>query len=131
MTVVDTCFLIDLMGGDKGAVRTVQDFEAQGWTLYAPDVAVFELHRGLAQVRRPDMEWTKIKAVLKHAPRLPLDPEAIQVGGQLEGALKRHGTPIDTMDCMIAGIALRHGMAVVTRNVKDFERVTGLDVQTY
>lgn len=131
MTVADTSFLIDLLEGEKGALRLAETYRQEGWILYAPDIAVYELHRALAQVHRPDKKWQQIKAVLEQCHRLPLDDEAIRIGGQLEGGLKRHGTPLAPQDCMIAGIALRNGMAVLSRNTKDFDRIMGLDVQTY
>jgi tRNA(fMet)-specific endonuclease VapC len=131
MTVADTSLLIDLLQGDPGALRIRDGYAAESWILHAPDIALHELHRSLAQVRRPDRKWDDIRNVLKHCARLPFDREAAAIAGQIEGALKREGTPIDTEDCMIAGIALANGMAVLTRNTRDFGRITGLDVQTY
>jgi len=41
------------------------------------------------------------------------------------------GSPIGDLDAMIAGIALTHGESVVTTNLKHFERVEGLQVETW
>jgi tRNA(fMet)-specific endonuclease VapC len=32
---------------------------------------------------------------------------------------------------MIAGVALAHGLILVTRNVREFERVPGLQIQNW
>lgn len=131
MTVVDSTFLIDLMRGDPGAYTFLQGWEAEGWPVHAPTVAVYELHRGLARSDRPTLELERIRQVLSTLSLLPMDAEAAKIGGQIEGALKEAGTPIGVEDCMIAGIALRHGHAVLTRNTKDFGRIQGLDILEY
>ncbi len=40
----------------------------------------------------------------------------------------RHGLAMGTEDAQIAAIALAQGLALVTRNVKDFARLPGLEV---
>ena len=131
MTVVDTTFLIDLMRGEAGAVRVRDTYAGEGWSLHVTDVSLHELHRGLAQARVPPDEHGRIQAALEATHGLPLDSEAARIGGQIEGALKAHGRAIDVEDCMIAAIALRHGLGVITRNQRHFGRIDGLSVQTY
>lgn len=131
MTVADTSYVIDLMRGDAGARRHAEAFREEGWTLWTTTVTLHELHRGLAQVRRPDLEWNRMREVLAALPARGLDAEASRIAGQIDGALVARGEAISVEDCMIAGIALRHGEAVVTRNRKDFTRVQGLDVVAY
>jgi len=46
-------------------------------------------------------------------------------------ALERAGTPIGVLDTLIAGTALRHGATLVTRNLKEFERIEGLAVEDW
>ena len=41
------------------------------------------------------------------------------------------GTPIGTMDAMIAGHALAEGAILVTNNVRHFSRVAGLDIENW
>lgn len=48
--------------------------------------------------------------------------------GQLVAEQTWQGRPITTEDAQIASIALVHGLQLVTRNVKDFEGITSLEV---
>lgn len=48
--------------------------------------------------------------------------------GQLVAEQTRQGRPITTEDAQIASIALVHSLQLVTRNVKDFEGITSLEV---
>ncbi|MEX2529111.1 MAG: type II toxin-antitoxin system VapC family toxin [Gemmatimonadota bacterium] len=51
--------------------------------------------------------------------------------GQLYRFLKRNGTLIGTNDLWIAATALTHGAPLVTRNLRDFQRVPDLEVLGY
>lgn len=131
MTLADTSFLVDVLRGDQAAQDLLQQWSDEGWGVSTSIVSLFELHRGLAMVDWPPKQLEAIKQVLQGLPLLPLDEEAAIIGGQLAGALYKQGNAIDPEDCMIAGIAVRNATSVVTRNVKHFERVVGLQVQSY
>ena len=62
---------------------------------------------------------------------LPFDTNAARAYGILRATLERQGTPIGDADMRIASIALAHNVAVVTGNVRHFERVPGLDVENW
>lgn len=59
---------------------------------------------------------------------LPFDAEAARRSADIWADLRARGQPIGEVDTMIAGIALAHGLAVVSHNVHHFGRVTGLVV---
>ena len=59
---------------------------------------------------------------------LPFDAEAARRSADIWADLRARGQPIGEVDTMIAGIALAHGLAVVSHNVNHFGRVTGLVV---
>jgi tRNA(fMet)-specific endonuclease VapC len=66
--------------------------------------------------------------LFEHFPSLPFDDEAATRYGELRAELRREGTPIGPNDMLIAAIALVHSAAIVTRNVREFERVPELEV---
>ena len=51
---------------------------------------------------------------------LALDIETCNVWGALCGDLRRRGRPKSVLDSLMAATAIVHGLALVTRNVKDF-----------
>jgi len=57
---------------------------------------------------------------------LQFEPEDAREAGRIRALLAMRGTPIDPYDVLIAGQALRHGLVVVTANVREFARVPGL-----
>ena len=52
---------------------------------------------------------------------LPFDSEAARAYAEIAADRRRAGRPIGEADCQIAAIAQSRGMAVATRNVRDFE----------
>ena len=52
---------------------------------------------------------------------LPFDSGAARDYASIAAAKRRKGRPITLTDCQIAAIARSRGMAVVTRNIPDFE----------
>jgi predicted nucleic acid-binding protein len=62
---------------------------------------------------------------------LPLDLESAFLAGDIQKELIRKGEIIDPEDCMIAGIALKSNEPLLTRNLKHFKRIPGLQVETY
>ena len=59
---------------------------------------------------------------------LPFDDLAAHEYAALVAARNKIGMPISTEDAQIAAIALRHNLALVTRNTKDFLNIDGLDL---
>lgn len=62
---------------------------------------------------------------------LPFDDRAAEHYGAHRALLAKSGTPIGHNDLMIASIALAHDVTVVTRNISEFVRVTGLRVEAW
>jgi len=59
---------------------------------------------------------------------LPYDAGVAQVFGQIASELQAQGRPLADADLQIAATALRHGLELVTGNVRHFGRVQGLKV---
>ena len=62
---------------------------------------------------------------------LPLDSVSASIAGKIHGHLISEGQMIDSEDSMIAGIAIKHNEAVLTRNTDHFEWIPDLQVETY
>ena len=54
---------------------------------------------------------------------LPIDAAVADRWGILAAETKRNGTPMSTVDAILAATAMHHDLAVVTRNVTDFRNV--------
>ena len=67
---------------------------------------------------------------------LSLDTDGVhtfdaQAAAAIRAALKTKGQPIGAYDVLIAGTGLARGLVVVTSNVGEFKRVSGLQVENW
>ncbi len=129
MRLLDTCFLIDLLRGDPGAVRVAEGLDGAATTA----VNVYELFFGVGggvgdrETRRGEAE-----ALVERLEVMPLDREAGKSAAGVMGELHRRGEPVDALDVFTAAIGLRHGCrVVVTRDARRFERFPGISVEAY
>ncbi len=133
MLVVDTNVLSELM-------RPTPDAAIASWvakhatsTLHLTAVSEAELRFGLAIMppgRRRDGLAEGLERMLRtgFANRiLPFDSAAASAYAEIAAALRALGRPMPEADCQIAAIVRSRGMAVVTRNVRDFADA-GIDV---
>ena len=90
-------------------------------------VCVAELRHGAARVPHGARLWERIsREVLSRVNVLPVgEAEAVRAGDLL-AALEARGEPIGIEDVWIGATALEHGLRVVTRNLKHFQRIQGL-----
>ena len=99
----------------------------QASELFLAAVSLGEIIRGVARLpdgpRRSRLEsWVSELLPRQFAGRiLAFDQRAAVIWGELMGAADRAGRPRAAADAQIAATALRHEMALVTRNTADFE----------
>ena len=62
---------------------------------------------------------------------LPFDEAVIWAYGELRAELERRGTPIGSLDTMIAAHAIRQQAPLVTNNTRQFARVPGLRLENW
>jgi predicted nucleic acid-binding protein len=129
--LTDTSFLIDLMVGNEAAIEKARYIEAKGTPLIVSAPTVFELYVGLSLSSKAEEEKTRILAVLESLPFLPLDAESSKAGSLIYGDKKRVGSTIDPEDAMVAGIAKVHAEKVLTRNLKHFQGIDGVIIESY
>ena len=62
---------------------------------------------------------------------LPFDDPAFWSYGDLRADLERRGTPIGSLDTMIAAHALSQQATLITNNTREFAQVPGLHVENW
>lgn len=131
MECLDTTVLIDILRGKEEAKKLQSVL--QGKHLFTTELNVYEVIQGIfANKKRPEHELEKADALFHTVRILPLRHAAALRGGEISGMLMRQGRTIDDFDILTASIALAHGINVVrTRDVAHFQRIPGLNAETY
>lgn len=125
---VDTTFLIDWQkeaGGNAGPVSRFLRAHAED-RFFMSVTVLGEFAAGFA-----DLGQAHYRKVCSSIKLLPTDEETALFYRSSFRDLKAKGRLIGANDLWIAASALRHRMPLVSRNLHEFERVSGLQVLTY
>ena len=127
MHCLDVNALIDYLHGEEAIGEFVRARSAE--LFFSPTVALHEVFIGAARLRgasgvaavREDLDWVE---------PLPLTVDAGVEAALIDAELHEVGTPIGSLDSLIAGTVRSEGGTIVTRD-GHFERVENLEVRRY
>ena len=94
--------------------------------LFISVISIGEISHGIARLpagaRRRELEAWLGMTERHFADRiLPIDRDIAQLWGEITAKVATAGRTLHAADGLIAATALRHGLRLLTRNVKDFE----------
>jgi predicted nucleic acid-binding protein len=136
MAVLDTTCLIDWMKEIKRrrpgkASAKAEELLQRGEALRITVFTIGELYVGVAKGAEPEQEETAIAALLDVFEVVGFEESTARIFGMLVGRLEVEGRAIADIDSLIASVALERNELFVTRNVKHFARVPGLQIESY
>jgi len=94
-------------------------------------ITLAELEHGVQKSSSPEKNSIALIQFLSILSVLPFDDLAAVEYGEICAHLQKQGTPIGTMDTLIAGHARAEGLVLVTNNVREFERVPELEIENW
>lgn len=126
MFLLDTNIVSDLVRHPQGTIAG-QIAKAGESEVATSIIVAGELRYGAERCGSPRLT-AQLEAILDVLPVLPLGDDADAHYGRLRADLERRGTPIGANDMLVAAHALTLGATLVTDNVREFERVSGLAI---
>lgn len=124
--LLDTDILSEIIKGKNATVAArASAYLAAHGRFTTSAVSIAEIVYGLRRVAR-DERLRQFEAAADLAEVLPFDDEAARLAGRINGDLERVGRVIGMPDVMIAAIALRAGLPVVSGNLAHFGAIRGL-----
>ncbi len=94
-------------------------------------ITLAELEYGMKRSSDPARNEQALLRFLAPLTVLPFGSAAASVYGEIRADLQRKGTPIGPLDMLIAGHAKAEELILVTNNVREFERVPGLEIENW
>lgn len=124
MFVLDTNTVLDYF---KGKGRVAERLLATTPSEVAvPAISAYEVWVGVLGSQNPKRRREQFESFLSVVEILPFEAEAGMRAAELRYKLERSGEGIGPLDTLIVATALVYGGVLVTRNVREFSRVTGL-----
>ncbi len=127
--ILDTSVMIDILRSNKETLNKIKELEDKNIPLITTSITVFEIFQGISFVNEKNRD--KIYNLFESINILNFDDHSARAAGIIQSDLKKQGKIIDPEDTMIAGIAKINTEVILTRNKKHFERIKGLEIETY
>ena len=128
--LLDTCTVSDFVKGQPNVLARVKATAPHLITVSA--LTRMEVDYGLAlNAARAKALAPLLDAFFSSISTLPFDVAEAMAAASIRAALKTQGQPIGAYDVLIAGTAVARGLIVVTSNLGEFSRVSGLRVESW
>lgn len=129
MWVLDTNTIIYFF---KGEGRVAEHMLAQApQDIGIPAIVLYELQVGIAKSSSPEKRLQQLAELVSVIQVLPFHQREAQAAANIRAKLESEGQPIGPYDTLIAGTALAHGAILVSRNIREFERIDTLRVENW
>ncbi len=94
-------------------------------------ITLSELLYGVSKSSKPEQNRIALMQFIAPLEILPYGDEASQYYGELRAHLEKQGTPIGSLDMLIAAHALSIPCTLVTNNEKEFIRIPDLKIENW
>jgi len=126
--MLDTDMASYLIRGDRPSVT--EAFARNFQNVCVSAITLAELRYGAAK-RRSEALTKKVQAFCELVPCVDWGADAAAAYANLRTDLEADGTPIGSMDMLIAASALAEGAVLVTNNTAHFSRIGGLKLENW
>lgn len=127
MFILDTTTVSDYLRGNKGIINRLRKTSFQN--IYVTSITEYELEYGL--LKKPNLRQAyggQLDLLYAQINHLDFNLSCALAAARIKQQLINAGTPIGIEDVLIAAIALDHNFAVVTSNLKHFQKIENLEV---
>jgi len=128
--LLDTCTVSDFVKGQPKVLARVKATPPNLIVVSALTRMEIDYGLGLNPERAKKLAPI-LEAFFSTIATLPFDEADAQAAAAIRATLKTLGQPIGAYDVLIAGTGLARGLVVVTSNVGEFKRVSGLQVEDW
>lgn len=97
-------------------------------------ITASELLHGVHRAAQPEQRARRsafVEGILERFPLLPVDLATARAHARIWAELSAAGMLIGPHDLWLAATCIAHGLTVITANVREFERVPGLQVEVW
>lgn len=127
--MLDTNICIYTIKNNPVAVR--EKFQQHQRHLCISTIVLNELLYGAEKSNNPSKSLALIEGLAARLEVLDFDDKAATHAAEIRAELTKKGTPIGHYDVLIAGHARSCGLVLVSNNLREFERVSGLRLENW
>ena len=133
MKLLDSTFIVDFLRKRIESERALEIL--RGETVFTTRINFFEVLTGIFSLKSEaerERHFADAFMLFERIGILELDEKSAIKASQIAGELNKSGAHIEPNDCLTAGISLSNEIEIiVTRNIKHFQAIKGLKIETY
>ncbi len=131
MVCFDTDFLVALLRKDEEAIEKLETYVEKEDVLSTTVISACELFEGAYKGEGIEKKIRRVQELLRRLEILELNLNSSELFGRTYNELRVQGKDIGVLDTLILSIVLAKGEKLITRNIKHFERVTELLIESW
>ena len=112
-------------------IQALATFNRHAGQMAISSITLAELIHGVEKSTKPDHNLRQVEDFISRLEVLDYGNKAAAHYGEIRANLESKGTPIGVNDLHIAAHARSEGLALVTNNLREFERVEGLRLENW
>ena len=128
--LLDTCTVSDFVRGESGVLQILSQKDPALLTVSA--ITRMEIEFGLAlNPTRAKKLVPLLDDFFSVVSTTSFELSDAEAAAAVRASLQKVGRPVGAYDVLIAGTALARGLTVVTSNLSEFNRISGLRVENW
>ncbi len=131
MVLLDTDILIKFLRDDNSAKNKISDLIDSHLILNITSINIAELYFGAFLSERLDENIKAINNLISKLNIISFTASHGKIYGQIRADLQKRGTLINELDMFIASIAIESEQTLITRNIKHYEKINQVQIETW
>lgn len=129
MYLLDTDTLVYYLRGRSEVTQKLLSFPIS--ELCTSSICIGELYYGAAKSQKQLERKAEVDQLRSVLTSIVLSNREMERFGHLKASLEQQGERLADADLIIAATALEHNLSIVTGNLKHFQRIEGLRVESW
>ena len=126
--LLDTCVCISMFRNEGHVREKLLNVGLDN--CYISEITIAELYFGVAKVENKKRKLEDIKRVQQMFKVIPAY-SSFKEYGEIRHSLEHTGLRVDQFDLLMGATAIHHQMTLVTSNLKHFERMPGIKIESW
>ena len=126
--LLDTCVCISMFRNEGHVREKLLNVGLDN--CYISEITIAELYFGVAKAENKKRKLEDIKRVQQMFKVIPAY-SSFKEYGEIRHSLEHTGLRVDQFDLLIGATAIHHQMTLVTSNLKHFERMPGIKIESW
>lgn len=126
--LLDTCICISMFRNEGHVREKLLNVGLDN--CYISEITIAELYFGVAKAENKKRKLEDIKRVQQMFKVIPAY-SSFKEYGEIRHSLEHTGLRVDQFDLLIGATAIHHQMTLVTSNLKHFERMPGIKIESW